>query len=58
MLTYEFSRYGSVEISGFSDGKTAFMQGDDAVNLHNDLEKCSTEQQEQDVLSEYSVVAN
>ncbi len=58
MLNYEFSRYGSVEITGFEDSKTVFMQGDDAVELHRDLDNCTTNRQVQDVLSEYSVIAN
>ncbi len=58
MLDCKFSDYGSAIIKGFEKGKTVFLQGDDAAELHKDLAGCTTKRQVQDVLSEYSVIAN
>jgi len=48
---YTQTRYG-VEIYS-DDGRDCFLQGEDASQLLDDLEKCRTDEQEQQILSEY-----
>ena len=37
-------------------GKDFFLQGEEASALHDELEACSTDQEVQDILSQYDVL--
>ena len=53
MWDYEWLGYGLVISS--PDGKEIFLQGEEASQLHDELEECSYEEF-QERLSEYSVL--
>lgn len=54
MWYYEWLGYGLVIYS--PDGKEIFLQGDEASQLHDELEACSSSDEFQNRLSEYSVL--
>ncbi len=51
MITWTFRGYGgTIE---FEDGQTVWLQGDDANSLDDQVEKCETQQQQDDLLDAY-----
>lgn len=54
LIDFEDHGYG-VEIT-FPNGKSVFMQGDDAAELVKEIDECETEEQEQLILEQYSVL--
>ena len=52
--SYEWLGYGLTITAPC--GKDFFLQGDEASELHDTLEACSTDQEVQDILSEYDVL--
>jgi len=54
MWEYEWLGYGLTITSPC--GKDFFMQGDEASELHDRLEACSTDQEVQDILCDYDVL--
>ena len=54
MWDYEWLGYGLVISS--PDGKEIFLQGEEASQLHDELEACESDDVLQNALSEYSVL--
>jgi hypothetical protein len=54
MWEYEWLGYGLTITAPC--GKDFFMQGDEASELHDRLEACSTDQEVQDILCDYDVL--
>jgi len=52
MATYNYDKYGGITIT-FSDGKTNFVQGDDAAKLFNSICNCDNDLAVQSLLEEY-----
>ena len=51
---YSEDRYGLT--LHFPNGKTTFLQGDDASELQDQLEACETQEQIDMIISEYEVL--
>jgi hypothetical protein len=56
MWDWTWKRYGGVITA--PDGRTCFLQGDEANQLDDELEKCETEDQIQNLLSGYDHVCD
>ena len=54
MWSYEWLGYGLTITAPC--GKDIFLQGDEASQLHDELEACETDEQLQDMLGEYDVL--
>jgi hypothetical protein len=42
----------------FATGETVFLQGEDAFNLVDEIDKCETHEQIHNILCEYEVLIN
>ena len=51
MITWNMSGPGGT--IDFGDGVTVWLQGDDASNLDDEVERCETQQQQDDLLGAY-----
>lgn len=54
--SYTTSHHGTFLTIRAPDGRTCFLQGDDASSLLTDLESCTTSEQESILLSAYDSV--
>lgn len=56
-ITWTWHKSGPGLLIDFGDGKTAFLQGEEACKLYDELDECPREEIQQALLSDYSVIA-
>ena len=56
MSDYDYNWQGYGLTLQFPNGKDAFLQGEEASELHDQLESCETKEQVEMIISEYEVL--